>query len=338
VTSTSQNTASTFHATAALGIDPNFPAAFWASQDVIPVEVQMGFLPPGAPEGNANWQTMILGNTDSIEIDPICALLTLSGRDLASLLIDTKTQNAYPNQTASQVAASIAAEHGLQASIVATTTPLGAYYQIDHTQLELNNLHRVTNEWDLLTYLADTEGFDVFVQGNTLFFQPQPTPQTVTPLQVIMTAGPPVSANVLTIKLERNLTLARDIQVTVKTWNSRHNGAFTRIVKGTTGTAPKGSKPVNYVRIRPGLTPDQALQYGQQQLALLSQHERKVTLTMPGEFNMTPQAMVQLSGTNTAFDQVYFVDQVERAMSYADGFTQTGWLKNTSPRSTETVQ
>ncbi len=338
VNETNYNTASKFIAEVVLGLDPTYTMAWWANQQSVQVEVQMGDLPPGSPEGSGvSWQSMIIGNTDSIEIDPIQNSVKLSGRDFSSLMIDTKTQNAYPNQTASQVAAAIAAAHGLQASITPTTTPVGMYYEIDHTKIVMNNLQRETTEWDLLTTLADLEGYGVWVQGTTLYFQPPPTPQTVTPYPIYFNPGPPIVSNALTLTMERDLTIAQDIQVTVKTWNSRNQSAYTRVVKGVAGTSPKGSKPVNYVFVKPGLTPDQALKFAQQQLSILSLHERKVHVTMPGEYTITPHGMAQLYGTQTAFDLTYYVAEVERKMSFTDGFTQNLLLKNTSPRSQETV-
>ena len=60
-------------------------------------------------------------------------------------------------------------------------------------------------------FLAEQEGFDVFVSGTTLHFQSPAGPD------VALTLSPDT---VLDLRLERSLTLARDIEVTVKSWNS----------------------------------------------------------------------------------------------------------------------
>jgi hypothetical protein len=102
--------------------------------------------------------------------------LQIEGRDLSSRLIENKTQEAFVNQTSSQVATTLAQRRGLTPQVTATTTLVGRYYQQDHVRDSLNQFSRTTTEWDLLIYLAQREGFDVFVKGTTLYFQPTTDP------------------------------------------------------------------------------------------------------------------------------------------------------------------
>jgi hypothetical protein len=66
-----------------------------------------------------------------------------------------------------------------------------------------------------------------------------------------------------------------------------------------------------------------------QTLADLSRHERVITVTMPGELDLAPRSPVLLQGTNTAFDQIYAVDEITRRVSTRDGFVQTVRAVNT---------
>ena len=50
-------------------------------------------------------------------------------------------------------------------------------------------------------------------------------------------------------------------------------------------------------------------------LAELTRHERVVIATMPGDLRITPRSMIVLAGTSTAFDQSYFVDEIERTIA-----------------------
>ena len=91
----------------------------------------------------------------------------------------------------------------------------------------------------------------------------------------------------LDLRLERSLTLARDIEVTVKSWNSRQQSAFAQTARRCTG---RGSVRTAGLRsdtsiVRPNLTSDQALQLAQQMLAELTRHERVICATMPGELH-----------------------------------------------------
>jgi predicted outer membrane protein len=52
---------------------------------------------------------------------------------------------------------------------------------------------------------------------------------------------------------------------------------------------------------------------------------------------LDPRAQIQMIGTGTDFDQVYFVDVIDRHISVERGFQQRVRAKNTSPRTLATV-
>jgi len=171
-------------------------------------------------DGGASFTSLVQGVVDLLDLDPVQGTLTLTGRDLTAALIETRTQDTFANQTSSEIATILAGRHGLAANVTATTTPVGRYWELEHDRLLLNDFSRATTEWDLLVELAQHEGFDVWVSGTALYFQPpQPSnaPQAVL-RPVATTAGP---VNVVSLRLERALTLAGAIEVTVKSWHSR---------------------------------------------------------------------------------------------------------------------
>ena len=295
---------------------------FWAGVTQALVELRLGI--------DGAWQSVIQGEVDSVEIDWLRHELRLEGRDLSAALIETRTQESFQNRTSSEIAQILAARHGLTAVVTPTTTPVGRYYQLEHDRIVLNQFAKATTEWDLLVFLAQQEGFDLFVQGNELHFQ-QPVPQS----PPTMTVTPD---DLIDLRLDRALTLARDIVVTVKSWNSKQSTAFTQTARAGKGTpSGSGGTPQTYALVRPNLTPDQALQLAQSLLAELSQHERVVSFTMPGELTLTPRSIVALAGTGTAFDQSYFVAEVDRTLSVAGGFVQQVRVKNASPAASATI-
>ena len=323
-----------FRVDIAVGPDQMATPAWWADTLPIKIEVQIGFLPDGAPEGNAAWQSMLIGNVDHVDMDWIAGCVTVEGRDLSSLLIEAKTQETFSNQTSSQIATVLAGRHGLTPMVTATTTPVGQYYQLEHDRTTLNNFSRQTTEWDLLTYLAEQEGFDVWVAGNNLYFQPAP-PATAAPFPIVYDPASG-SLSVSHLRMERSLTLAHDMQVTVKSWNSKHKAAFVKTAKST-GVKSSGGPVQNYTLTVANKTPDEALKIAQQKLAELTKHERILSVDMPGELTLSTRSMVGLSGTGTAFDQAYYVAEVERDISFDGGFRQRLRLKNSSPRTQTTV-
>ncbi len=310
-----------FSARIALGIDVLATAPFWASAQGILVDVQFSL-------DGIRFQSLIQGLADSVVLDPVASLVRIEGRDLTASLIEARTQEAFTNRTSSEIATLLAQRHGLIPAVTPTTTPVGRYYQNEHDRITLNQFSRATTEWDLLVFLARQEGFDVFVQQTTLFFEPM---QQASEVRVIQ------PTDLSNLRLQRSLTLARDIEVTVKSWNSRQKNAFAQTAKASgrrsSGGAGLGPQPPQrYVLVRPNLTPDQALQLAQRKLAELTQHERVIEATMPGELTLTPRSQIMLAGTGTEFDQAYFVDVIERSLSPRGGFIQRIRAKNTSPR------
>lgn len=315
-----------FFARIALGADPAATGSFWASAQGIVAEIRFSL-------DSTTFQSLVQGLVDCVTIDPVSALVCIEGRDLTAVLMETRSQEAFANRTSSEIANLIAQRHNLTPAITPTTTPVGRYYQNEHDRVTLGLFSRAITEWDQLVFLARQEGFDVFVQGTTLFFQPALQPPDVRVVQ---------PSDLSELRLQRSLTLARDIEVTVKSWNSRQKDAFsqtaTAAISGSPGGAGLGSqKPLKYILVRPNLTPNQALQLAQRKLTELTRHERVIEATLPGDLTLTPRSQIALSGTGTDFDQTYFVDVIERSITSRGGFTQRIRAKNTSPRTGTTT-
>jgi len=292
-------------------------APFFQAGTIIDVQIALD----GAP------RSLIQGEIDTASIDPLQRTIEIDGRDLTARLLDARTQQTYANQTASEIANTLAARHGLTPAITATTTLAGRYYGAEHDRITLGQFSRALTEWDLLTFLAAREGFDVFVQGQTLVFQP---PATAMPPFLLGVA------DCLALVLDRALTLARDIEVTVKSWNTRHQAAFTQTARSSAPGGRRTGPPQHIVVVRPNLAADEALQLAQRILADLSRHERVVRVELPGELSLMSRSQVTLVGTGTDFDQTYFVAELDRHFSLDHGFTQRLRLKNSSPASAGT--
>src|SRR5262249_985447 len=139
--------------------------------------------------------------------------------------------------------------------------------------------------------------------------------------------------DVIDIRLERSLTLARDIEVTVKSWNSRQSSAFVQRARASRrNSVARSSTLQRYVFVQPNLTPDDALKVAQRKLVELTRHERVVRLNMPGELVLSPRSVITLDGTGTEFDQTYYIDIIERRLRHGSGLTQQIVARNTSPR------
>lgn len=331
VTNASHFTADTFRAEAASnGLPKQYGPAYWALSANDQLAISVGFADAA---GNVGGKTqLILGQIDDVEYDPVSRIVAFSGRDLSAPLIDSKTAEKFQNQKSYQIAQTLAARHGLTAQTQKTMALAGTYYEIDNVMLTQEQ-----TEWDLLVYLAKQEGFDVWVSGNTLFFQPSPA-ATATPYKLI---APPMgtenlSSGAVDIKVSRSQTLAKDVIVNIWTWNQKQQKSFKVQYKVSQAfkSQRSGVKAQTYSYVVPNLTRDQALQLAKATAEDITRHERVLTARLPGDNKLTTRAQVQLIGTGTGWDQNYYPDTVTRNISFEDGYTMELRAKNHSTQST----
>ena len=243
---------------------------------------------------------LLVGQLDHVRLDVARNEVVLAGRDLAARLIDAEIAETFANQTASEIAETLAGRHGLAANATATSTPVGQYYELDHARSALALHARSTTEWGLLVQLAQAEGFAAWVSGEVLNFGPWPqgVPMLVTP----------ANFSALTFDVINVLPGA----VTVKSWNSRNKA----VVSQSQGTG------AGTTLVRPNLTAAQATAAAAAQLAALGQHQVVMSATMPGDVTLRPGMTLALAGTGSALDQSYAVAGVTRRLIAARGFEQ----------------
>jgi phage protein D len=253
--------------------------------------------------------TLMTGNADRVTIDPIRGEVSIDGRDLSSRLIASRIQQAFENQTASEVATQLATDQGLQAAVITTTQPVGRYFQNGHTQTSLDQHARTTTAWDLLIRLAEFEGFEVWVEDETLYFMPASTDFGT------LSISP---SDCISMDIQQSMSLSNNLEVTVKSWNciGQHMVQQNASAGGTVGT------PSNYVIVRPNLTAAAAQMLAQSVVNQMAAQARSVSFEMPGDLTTMPRMMLTLSDTGTAFDGSYVISDVERRLSFSHGFTQ----------------
>jgi len=276
------------------------PTSIWTSLPLL-VEVQIGF--------DNSWQSMITGAADCIQIDPIRESVRASGRDMTALFVAAQTRESFENLTSSDVATLLAGRHGLTASVVPTSTLIGRFFQDGHTRSALSQHGRATTEWDVLSWLGQQEGYDVWVAGTTLFFRP-PSPGVET------IAVEPNTC--MTMQLSRDLVIASGFTIEVMSWNSSTQQAVTEQATYGAGT----STTSNMIALRPNLSVSDAQSLAQKTASQLGGHERTLSYEAPGDVITAPRLQLQLSGTNTDFDGTYVIFEVERRFSTRLGFTQ----------------
>jgi len=306
--------------------------AWFCSQTTMTVELYGGFPADPSNYGVSDLDLVLVGNVDDVHYDPVQRTIELTGRDLASLLIDAKTTETFRNQTASQIATTLAQRHGLTPVVTETADLAGRYYQIDHIQL--TDAH---TEWDLLTWLASQVGYVVYVKQHELHFEPAPDPSKAPPYPIVWTQASDTQTFQSTVEqldFSRTLTVGKTITVTVRSWNQKQRHGFSETYP--TGRA-KGIRPgtatspaQQYFLTIPNLTPDQAVKRAQAKYNELIRQEMRMSAVMPGDSTLSIDHVIQVTGTGTVFDQNYFPESIVRRMGIDEGFVLSVSARNHS--------
>jgi phage protein D len=300
-------------------------AAWFASQATLDFEIFIGFPADGENFNEAELDSMFFGRADDIDFDWLTGKIRVTGRDLTARLMDHKSSEKHVNLTASQIARKVAAKYGLTPVVTETSTKAGKLYQLDKVDLQVQR-----TEWDLLTWLAQEEGFVCYTQGRELHFEPRPPEGQASPYvvkRVAETEALTQSGNYVSLSTGRSLTVARDIKVTVRSWNSKRKRAFERVARRSGG----GGDVQEYNYTIAGLDPDQAQKRAQQILEDLSKHQMRLAFEGPADNELRLQKTIRLEGTETAFDQVYYPESIIRALSKDEGYTMDVRAKNQVP-------
>lgn len=321
-------------------LPPATDVNWFSQQKDMYIEIFAGFPDDISNYSPGDLTKLIYGQADTIDYDIATDIVTVRGRDLTRVFIDAKTTEKFQNQTSSQIATTLATRRGLKASVTATKTPAGAYYDIEHV-----NLMDERTEWDILSFLAQQEGFNVYVKDQTLYFGPPPAANS-TPYPIVWTQIAPstsqyraVAGNVEHMSFQRTLTVSRGITVVVRSWNDKQQYGFNATYPATKagtlkpGQATTKSAGQTFTFFYPNLDKQRALQIAQQKYDLIVQHEMKFNCRVPGDVTLDAQTIIQITGTGTAFDQTYYPSSIVRRMSMDGGFEMDVHGKNHSATS-----
>ena len=326
--------ADTFHITLALsGLVAPYDANWISNQTSMQIEVLAGLVDDPTSWSVTDLDSLIVGNVDDVEFDPVARTMTLSGRDLTSLLIDAKTAEKWINQTASAIATTLAVRHGLTPVIPQSTAGFaGGYYKVDHaipTQAQ--------TEWDLLCWLAQQVGFICYVDGRNLYFGPPPDPSHAPKFPIAWAdadAQNTFRSNTTSIKFGRTLTVGKTITVTVRSWNQAQGKGFSVSYPNANGgkikpgSATSPAQPYSY--IIPNLTKDQAQKRAAAIYNEMIRNEMRLSIDMPATNDLDVMTRIPVTGTNTVWDQTYFPESIQRRMNFEEGYRMSITAKNHS--------
>ena len=317
---------------AVLSKAPQYDKNWWSTVTNIPISIGVGYVNSALDQTWSTFPTQFLaGSVDMVDFDWKQKKITITGRDGTSAFIDHKIDadmGAFTNMTSSQIIAQLATSRGFTVNQITSTSTLAGTYFGDSNAMMMQD----RTEWDVMTFLAQQEGFIVAMIGNGIYFGPSAngTPWSVNFTDVAL--GSTSSANVMSLKTKHNLTLARGVEVTVQTFSQNDGVTHSSSATGT----PKGMKisgnPAQFFLSVPKGTPAMILSEVNKRLAQFISHERPIEIECPGDETLTILQPIQVTGTGTAWDTSYPIDTIERTMNLQDGFRMAVRAKTGSPQ------
>lgn len=312
-------TADTYFLEIPLNEQQNLNLAYFASTDKFSVKIYVGFPKDVDSFTVSDLVLMIEGESNDVEINPSEGLVSISGRDLSSRLIDKKVTKSFSNITASELAIEFANDNGLKADVVPTTQILGTFLQTAQTYTANN-----TTQWDMLVQAAMNQNFMVFVKGETLVFKPNPVdddnlrPYILNYFPKTITNIIPSFENGTKINFFKNNIVSGNIDVTVKVPYSTYTGKAFHVKQNARNKKLSQESIRNYVYSHPGLTDEQAKQKAKQLLNNLIIHSVRFTAELVGDMILSKDMLIKMAGTETDFDQVYYIDSIVRKITMND--------------------
>ncbi|MCB8881715.1 hypothetical protein ACELLULO517_15815 [Acidisoma cellulosilytica] len=326
-------------ATLAISADTGSLTTWTDADPAVLIEARAGFIDA---TGTMSVKQIFYGELDRPTVALIERTVTIEARDLSRRLADTKTRENFSNYTVSNLIKTLAGRVKLTADVDNFPQKVGAFYQVDHDKISQDSYSHTTNLRDLTIWLAQQVGADFWVSGQTLHFKSAVDATKTTPYSLVYTPpgadNPYPSLPATSIQLARDLTIAKDVVLSMRIWDSKQKQATVLYYPKSGQSAVENGTSQEYVLPpRPGMSPAAALVYMQSQYQAIVLHERLVAVVCPGELVLDARSVIKLSGTGTTFDQSYYVDSIDRTWSVDSGFDESIQLKNHSTESQQSL-
>lgn len=293
----------TFYATIPIDASGGFSEGFWASQES--VEAEAVFSAGGLT------RSLVSGNIDEISIDWINRSVQVCGRDKSALLTESRVNKDYTNQKSSDIVKDLAKTAGLEAQVLTGGDDVSKKYDIDTVHLLLNR-----TPFEAISVLAEREGVRWFVDGNTVYFGAVASGSAY-PIEYQPPQLGYMKANAMRLTTRRNFVAAGSVESTVKSWHHKDKKLYEYTAKA------RGQKRLlGYEQHFPGMNQQEVETLAKSRANEAIRHEMCIELDMPGDLTLDVTQQIQLTGTGTAFDQAYDIDD----LTFTFGSGEEGFL------------
>lgn len=310
VTRKSERATDTF--SAELSIDETAAAGYgyaeWADYQPVDVKILMS-LDGSAPT------SVITGQIDMPQIHWGECTVSVSGRDKGASLIEKRRSQPFKNRKSDDIVGTIAQDHGLTPQATAGADFAGKTYDTDFVHHLLNLM-----DHEILSRLAEREGYRWYVDGNDLVFEPKGTDTGTYTVQWVPPDGQGQIgvATCLDLETHRNMTAARPHTLAVRSWHHKDAQKYDGIA-----AASGVGQTVEIEHHHNGRNQAQVDKLAKSRLKDAIRHDCNVVVHAPLDLNVTPRQKMQLMGTGTIYDQLYDIDSVEFTISWQGGSEMT---------------
>lgn len=340
---------------------------WWATNLDIEIEISIGFANQNGQV--SSWTSLIIGPVDAVALAPSSfgahaslanrartevgsggmirnegspphptgSVLSIRGRDYSGALMDSHVsqQNVAGQLPTQQLAQNVV---GLVPQL--SLNYGGAAGGVGDVQNNFQGrLWTNRSAWDILGSLAHHEGLRLSVKGKQVVMTPPGG--SGTPYDIWFspqTAQAPAISNCVTLRMARALNVGKGTDRFVSAYDSATGKAPSRaITRVRPGTASKGSA-TTYPANVPGMSKANVSKHSQAGADQLSKFEREIQFQIPGDPTLTIDRPLRLSGTGTAFDQNYEMDQITHIYSMARGYAVEARARDRDNAATMTTE
>lgn len=293
--------ADTFHASTAVNVAS---IGAWSALEYEPAQLW------ASNEGFGGGRVLVDGYLDAVdvEINPARYTVTFQGRGKESKLIDAVNTQKDVDKPASDIVRDIAGKHGLSADVDPTGNQAGKQHTEQHTHLTHNQ-----TDWNTIAELAQREGMIFFMAGGTVYFKEPGADYGLAAYPVWFSPPGPgghADGNFTQIRLRRNTHLAQGVESTARSAHTWKKESY---------VSKEGGGKLKFVKELPGLLQDQVQRIARKEFETKTRHEMNVDVTMPGDVNIDPRMMLNLSGFG-GWDQGYFIDTIVHSGTVDQGY------------------
>lgn len=303
-----------FEAVMALDDPSNPGAGYWSSVGEAGATVTID-----AGDGSGA-QTVFSGHFTRTEVNFADRTVRAEGKDTGDQMIATRNDQAYVNQPVSAVVSQIAGKHGLGANTTGAGGMAGHTY--DHQEYRYNT--DVQNDWDAIQDMAYQVGNVFWVDGveNILHFvDPQFVDGNYNITYVPPTKESYDSSNVaIHLLCSHDCTLQGGASTLSDSMFSFDNKTYTGTAGGGGGGGSVSGGSKQFYHEAPGRTQDQVETQAQGDKNLADSKQWVIDVTAPGNTSVKASTGVTLSGTGSAWDQLYATKSVTHKVSAHEGY------------------